>query len=352
MEKDFIIYFICPTNKYATGGVKQMYRQVDILNSNGINARILHKWYGNKEKWLQNTPPISYNPYIFKQIKYNSNSKRINIFRRLTLFLLKLISKKIDSNSILVFPEFYGLNAHKITPNLLRVIFNQNCYYTFDHSNNFELQNNTYTDNNTLAVITVSEDSQNYLKYTFPEIPIHKLRLGINNELFFYSKEKKKQICFMPRKLSHDISQVVNILRLRGIDSSWTLVSIQDKTEKEVAQIMRESAIFLSFNHREGFGLPPAEAMACGCIVVGYKGRGGAEYFNTEFSYSVEDGDIIGYVNKIMYIISLFETNPDLVTNQGKQASNFILAKYSITNEIIDVMASWKHIIARYHEVS
>ncbi|PUV23708.1 glycosyltransferase [Sphingobacterium athyrii] len=343
MEQDLIIYFICPTNKYATGGVKQMYRQVEVLNDNGINARILHKWHGNREKWLQNNPPISYSPYIFKQIKYKANSKSINIFRRLTLFFLKMISKKIGSNSILVFPEFYGLNAHKITPNLPRVIFNQNCYYTFDHSDNFDLQNNTYTDDKTLAVITVSEDSQSYLKYIFPKIPIHKLRLGINNELFFYSKEKKKQICFMPRKLSHDISQVINILRLRGMDSSWNLVPIEDKSEKEVAQIMRESSIFLSFNHREGFGLPPAEAMACGCIVVGYIGRGGAEYFKPEFSYSVEEGDIIGYVNKIIYVINLFETNVDLVTVQRKQASDFILNNYSINNEISDVVDVWKN---------
>jgi glycosyltransferase involved in cell wall biosynthesis len=352
MERDFIIYFICPTNKYATGGVKQIYRQVEILNNNGINARILHKWHGNRERWLQINPPISYSPYIFKQIKYKANSKSINVFRRLTLLFLKMASKKIDSNSILVFPEFYGLNAHQITPNLPRAIFNQNCYYTFDHSNTFDIRNNSYTDNKTLAVITVSEDSQNYLKHTFPNTTIHKIRLGIDSELFFHSKEKKKQICFMPRKLSHDISQVINILRLKGIDSSWDLVPIENKSEKEVAQIMRESAIFLSFNHREGFGLPPAEAMACGCIVIGYKGRGGAEYFKPEFSYSVEEGDIVGYVNKIIYIISLFDSNPDHVIAQGKHASDFILTNYSVANEIHDVNTLWKNIIEKYKEVS
>ncbi|WP_394676577.1 glycosyltransferase [uncultured Sphingobacterium sp.] len=351
MEKDFIIYFICPTNKYATGGVKQMYRQVEILNNAGINARILHKWHGNKEKWLENDPPISYNPYIFKQIKYIAKSKTINILRRITLFLLKLVSKKLESNSILVFPEFYGLNAHKITPNFPRVIFNQNCYYTFDHSTNFELQKNTYTDDNTLAVLTVSEDSQSYLKYVFPEISIHKLRLGINDKLFFYSKEKKKQICFMPRKLSHDVAQVINVLRLKGLDNSWNLVAIEDKTEKEVAQIMRESAIFLSFNHREGFGLPPAEAMACGCIVVGYKGRGGAEYFKPDFSYAVEEGDIVGYVDKIIYIINLFANNAGLIIAQGQLASDYILKNYSLDNEIHDANTSWKDIIKKYEEV-
>jgi hypothetical protein len=28
-----------------------------------------------------------------------------------------------------------------------------------------------------------------------------------------------------------------------------------------------------------GFRFPPAEAMLCGCVVVGYHGKGGQEYF-------------------------------------------------------------------------
>ncbi|MGJ1412123.1 glycosyltransferase [Sphingobacterium thalpophilum] len=351
MKTKFTIYFICPTNKFATGGVKQMYRQVEILNDNGFNAQILHKWYGRKEKWLDSAPPISYSPYIFKKIKYHSTPKKLNIFRSIVLFFFKLISPKIKDNSILVFPEFYGLNSYQIAPNIPRVIFNQNCYYTFDHSRTFELKNNTYTNKRTLGIITVSEDSKKYLKSVFPDSSIHKLRLGINNKLFFYTGEKRRQICFMPRKLSDDVSQVVNILKLKGIDDSWELVPIENKTEKEVAQIMQESAIFLSFNHREGFGLPPVEAMACGCIVIGYKGRGGIEYFKPEFSYSIEEGDILGYVNKILYVTDLFNSQPNFIKNQGKLASDYVLANYSLANEINDVKAAWANISKKYYRL-
>ena len=31
------IYFICPRNNFPSGGVKQIYKQVDILNANGFN---------------------------------------------------------------------------------------------------------------------------------------------------------------------------------------------------------------------------------------------------------------------------------------------------------------------------
>ena len=35
------IYFICPNNKLISGGVKQIYRQVEVLNNHGIDAYVL-----------------------------------------------------------------------------------------------------------------------------------------------------------------------------------------------------------------------------------------------------------------------------------------------------------------------
>ena len=48
---------------------------------------------------------------------------------------------------------------------------------------------------------------------------------------------------------------------------------------------MRLATIFLTFSNQEGFGLPPVEAMACGCLVVGYHGHGGKEFLKPEWSF-------------------------------------------------------------------
>ena len=61
MEKK--LYFICTENKKPVGGIKQLYRQVDILNKNGFNAFIVHRKKGFRHKWFENETKIIYNFY-------------------------------------------------------------------------------------------------------------------------------------------------------------------------------------------------------------------------------------------------------------------------------------------------
>ncbi|WP_231283066.1 glycosyltransferase [Capnocytophaga ochracea] len=149
----------------------------------------------------------------------------------------------------------------------------------------------------------------------------------------------------MPRKLTDDVRQVILILKLRGVLSNWSLVSIDNKNELEVANIMKESVFFLSFNHREGFGLPPIEAMACGCYVIGYHGEGGREYFNPKFSSSIEGGNIIEYVKKVEELLLIYEKSPEIIIEKGKKASDFILSNYSMEREEKDTISIWNNIL-------
>ena len=74
---------------------------------------------------------------------------------------------------------------------------------------------------------------------------------------------------------------------------------IEDVTQEEVASVLKRAANFLSFGHPEGFGLPPLEAMSAGCLVIGYHGMGGREFFHREFSVPIEFGDIRAYVEAV-----------------------------------------------------
>lgn len=354
------ILFLCPDNKNATGGVKQIYRQVDILNKNGYNAHVLHKKIGYKSKFFKNNTSIRYNSKIFNRLNYtlkiNDSQKKLKvikwetkmIFYNIISFFKSPFELSFEEDDILVFPEIYGLAINKIEPKLKKIIFNQNCYYSFQTNSIFDDKNRIpYFDKNLLLTIVASEDALNYFKFAIPDLTIRKLRLGIDETIFNYSNQKKKQIAFMPRKLEEDLVQVINILKLRNNLNDWSFVSIDNKSENEVATILKESMIFLSFNHREGFGLPPAEAMACGCIVVGYAGNGGDEYFNANLNYKVNDRNVVAFVQKIEYVISEFKKDPNLMIEKGLQASNFILNEYNFKNEEADIVSIWTNLSNR-----
>ena len=342
MDKTTPIYFICPDNKEPVGGIKQLYRQVDILNDNGFNAYIVHKRKWFRHKWFENKTKIINSRFIFEEID-------ILLGRKLQTFksFFKKKVNNLDSNGILVIPEIYGPNIINLLKGTGKVVFNQNCYYTF---NNFDLNtfnnNNIYNNPDLLGVIVVSENSKKYLEYTFPKSPIHRIHLGINTSKFIYNKaSKKKQIAFMPRKLEDDIIQIINILKIKNNIKNWDFVSINNKSEEEVAKILNESLIFLSLNHKEGFGLPPAEAMASGCIVIGYAGQGGEEYFNPNFSIKIDEGNIIQFVEKVEEITLKYEKNDFGVIKMPQYANDYILNNYNLKKEEESIVSTWKKIL-------
>ena len=342
------IYFVCPNTTHITGGVKQIYKQVEILNRNGISAYVLLEKKKQSNIWLTSyNIPIKYSPYLFKRLRYFFGDKKLNIKRKLKLYYLQRKSEKIDDSVILVFPEIYGIYIKDVFPDTPKVIFNQGCYMTFSgFSINKDYPVTPYNDKKTLGTIVASEDAFSYLSYTFKGSNIYRMILGIDNTIFNYSAEKRKQICFMPRKMEEDIIQVIHILKQRGKVQNWDFVSIDNKTEKEVSEIMKKSIFFLSFNRNEGFGLPAAEAMACGCYVIGYHGQGGKEYFKPEFSTIIEAGNIIEYVKEIEEKIALYEKDPFPFLEKGKRASQFILSNYSVEKEEESILKIWNKILS------
>jgi glycosyltransferase involved in cell wall biosynthesis len=345
------LFFLCPDNDIPSGGVKQIYRQVDLLNENGFDAYVIHNRENYRASWFKNETKILRNRFIFKTIKY-ARKQDYSQFRKkydsLVLKYLKEISFEIRDSDYVIFPEIYAQFISDINIECKKVIFNQNCYYTFlNKKNNYSFDKN-YSTKYVEAVIVVSKNSEEYLKLAFQNIRIFRTRLGISSDRFNFSINKKKQIAYMPRKLKNDVEQVINIINLRGNLNDWNFIAIDGEKEELVAKILKESALFLSFNHKEGFGLPPAEAMACGCVVIGYQGEGGKEYFNENFCFPVEDGNIINFVKKIEFI-ALTHSVSDLL-EIGKKASDFILSAYNSDIEKNDIISIWKKIITKTND--
>ncbi|WP_018674931.1 glycosyltransferase [Riemerella columbina] len=339
------IYFFCPSNDKPTGGVKQIYRQVQMLNQMKYRAfLLLKKKEKRKNSWYSSGHTI-YNYNIFFSVLESLGAKKKTIFNTIKKVFNKSNDTMIEPDAIIVMPEIYGKNMHKALGSRKYVIFNQNCFYTFQHYGFEYDKDNPYLNTNCLGVIVASDVAYEYLKYTFPNINIQKITLGIDDKVFHYSCDKKKKICYMPRKLSEDSEQIICILKAKSITEGWELCALDNLAEDEIAKHMKESAIFLSFNHREGFGLPPVEAMACGCCVIGYAGQAGIEYLDSEFSYPIPDGDVIAFVKTIKQVISLFNENATSILAKGKKASEFVLEKYSLDNEFATTKKAWENLL-------
>jgi len=313
------IFFLCPDegNK-PVGGVLKLYRHVDILNRHGFQASILHEQTGFRCTWFENDTRITYASDLTPDM----------------------------SIDFMVIPEVLTRISPRVPSGAKKIIFNQNCYYTFTGASFDPADlNSPYLDPDLLAVLVVSEDSRAYLKHAFPHLTIHRVHNAVDETLFEYHPHKKPQIAFMPRKQPRDVMQVINILKFRGVLKNFDLAPIENKPRHEVAAILKDSLVFLSFGYPEGFSLPPAEAMACGCIVIGYHGMGGMEFFKEEFSYPIPLAETSAFARTVEEVLELHRGTPEVLMEKARKASRFIRENYSTRREEEDVLSFWKWIL-------
>ena len=322
------IYVLSPDNNGASGGIKILYRHVDVLNRNGYTASVVHQKKGFRCTWFKNNTPIAY-----------------------------LNDITINDDDFLVIPEIFGphiynlSNLAQISKKSKKVIFNQNCRYTFLGQNIASVTapglKLPYSDNEQyVATMVVSDDSAHYIKSLFPQQKVFRIHNAINIDTFTYQKSSTPQICFMPRKHADDAMQVLGALNLRGALKGVNVIPIDNMNEQQVADTMKKSLFFLSFGYPEGCPLPPAEAMACGCVVVGYDGFGGREYFKSEFSYPIDVGDIVGYTDCVEKLLTQAKKNISPLNKIAKEASNYVRKTYSSKAEEKDILSCWEHLIS------
>ena len=102
--------------------------------------------------------------------------------------------------------------------------------------------------------------------------------------VFFRRGERpanRVRIAWMPRKnraLAEQMRGVAEALLAKDARVAVEWVEVRDLSQEEVARCFASCHIFLCAAFPEGFGLPPLEAMASGCVPVGFTGFGGWEY--------------------------------------------------------------------------
>jgi hypothetical protein len=95
---------------------------------------------------------------------------------------------------------------------------------------------------------------------------------------FYQPADKKNQIAYLTRKDASGAWLHGVLVRKGDPFTAFTWLPLREMNEQTYAHHLRESAISLATNMQEGMHVSVLEAMACGCLVVGYSGVGGHEY--------------------------------------------------------------------------
>lgn len=212
------------------------------------------------------------------------------------------------------------------------VVYVQNWAYLFS-----SLPDNVDWRSLPVSFLAVSDPVRWYIHETTGHNPPI-LRPGIDLSLFRPSENPLSgpqsgpvRVAFMPRKnkaLADQIRQGVSALRHGKAPVQF--VPIHGMTSDQVARTLASCHIFLGTGFPEGCPLPPLEAMASGCLYVGYSGFGGWDYLRQADagpqSYApwwplrdvpwqgnalvVADADVPGAVMALDTAVSWIETRP------------------------------------------
>lgn len=113
------------------------------------------------------------------------------------------------------------------------------------------------------------------------------------------------------------LSYLKNYYKENYPSSSLSFKMVDGLTQKELADLFNQYKYFLTLNPSEGFGLPPLEAMACGCAVVGFDSMGGRDYLVHEKNSFIVD---YGRFDQLADYLQKIELDPNIGEELAKQA--------------------------------
>jgi hypothetical protein len=350
------IYYLCPDLGEPAGGTRVIYRHVDILAKNGIDAYVVHERQGFRCRWFENETPVlgwsrrrAGTDHLLpkRAVRYAQRGFQRVPSDRPFIPLLEPPSFAISSDDVVVIPEIFGPRLADIAPGVPKVIFNQNVYFTyFYYPSDPRDVESPYRHPDVIATLVISDDSRRFMEFIFPDHPIHRVRWSIDPKHFHFEEPKLPRISYMPRRGSDDAAHVLATLAARKVLGDVEIMPMSGLGENEVAKRLRQSLVFLSLGYHEGLPRPPAEAMACGAIVVGYDGFGGREYLLPDLAYPVPTGDLAEFARRLEEVLRLHSRQPEQLRERARRAASFIAEYYSPTREEEELLAAWDDVKA------
>jgi hypothetical protein len=300
------------------GGAKQMHRLAEALTACGRQATLIQGQADFHPGWFQSRVAT------------------------VALEQWRLRTDLSASRDVLVLPETFLPALPRYAPGLPKLLFNQNGAYSFgikagdgfpaDPAEVLQL----YRHPDLLHVLCVSHHDEQLLQQGFGlgQERVSRLVNAIETDRFQPAGTKARWLSYMPRKNSRDAAIVAALLQRQPWMSGWQLQPIHGLSQAKVSALLQRSVGFLAFGHPEGFGLPLAEAAACGCALIGYSGLGGRELLalaaEQGAGWEVAYGDWQGFVQASEALLQQFNQQPQALARSLQRLSEQVRERYSL----------------------
>ena len=329
---NFRYWVLSSDSSSPIGGVKQLYRLSEALTASGRTSCVVSQTVDFVPAWFDSSASV---------ISYAQWSK-------------------IDldpSRDLIVIPETFVPYKSKY-PALKKIVFNQNASYTlgvppvfFDSSYPSSVLD-SYLEDDILHTLCVSTYDYSFLS-EFVGIPVDRLSLVTNciESFFSYPQKMSNTITYMPRKNHHFQREFFSLLSRSSFQNRFVFKSLKGLNQAEVCSAFQDSICFLNFGYPEGFGLPVAEALACGSAVVGFNSLGTKDIYCSVSSLGVffpcEPFSHLGFFNALISFSDSYFSNRKNLISSLKESSNIISKTFSFDSFVQGVCKCFADIEAR-----
>ena len=176
-------------------------------------------------------------------------------------------------------------------------------------------------------ILTNSKYTQDYLVNKKVNLPISIISPIIDPVLYSitrpYEDRPHNSLIILNRKNNQHIQPILNYLK----SQTHQVTIINNINPVLIGKIFNDNQVFINLGYPEGFGRPSAEAMASGCIVVGFSGGGSLEFLHhKKNSFVASDGDEKQLIQNLDYVLN--KMTSENKRSMSRDASEYILNQY------------------------
>ena len=268
-----MIYYFIPDYDKPSWGIGMLYYHVHLLNKNGFDATVLHEQTPFKLGWLNMDVPVAYmDQSAFVPLR----------------------------NDILVIPEIVAGDKKLLTIPGRKIVFVQGSFLILLHLEKAYTYRELGYEHAFTYLPHLHEILGRHFGIDTTDIPPFVAPYFYLDPVKSPASKRKKQVILFPKLGSYDYDidyDIITKMLHRKLDKNvntklvdkifrrngnWKIIELENKSHKEVAGLMQESAFFVSINTREAFNSSVPEAMAGGCIVVCYEAYGPKDFLQNK----------------------------------------------------------------------